>query len=94
MTLFSIPLGSPSSGGDVAAYVFNICQSSLPTPVYTVLVSVSVFLAFSTVFHFINSPNNSPFFLCSSGLISTLLVLSTIYLSLKDSLPQPCPVLL
>ena len=38
-------MGSPSRGGDVAVYV---------------LVSLSVFMALSTVFHLINSPDNSP----------------------------------
>ena len=55
-----VPTGSPSRGGDVAAYVFNKSQPSLPTPFYSVLVSVSVFIALSTVFHSINSPDNSP----------------------------------
>ena len=39
---------------------FNINQPSLPTPFYTVLVPFSVFMAFSTVFHSINPPDNSP----------------------------------
>ena len=55
-----VPTGSPSRGGDVAAYVFNISQPSLSTPFYYVLVSVSVFMALSTVFHSTNSPDNSP----------------------------------
>ena len=42
-----VPTGSPSHGG------------SLLTPFYSVLVSVSVFRALSTVFHSINSPHNS-----------------------------------
>ena len=40
---------------------FDKSQPSLPTPFYSVLVSISVFMALSTVFHSINSPNNSPF---------------------------------
>ena len=36
---------------DVVDYVFDISQLSLPTPFYSVLVSVSVFVIFSTVFH-------------------------------------------
>ena len=47
-------------GGDVAVSVLDITLPSLPTPFYSVLVSVSVFMAPSTVFHSINSPNNSP----------------------------------
>ena len=58
--IHTIPTGSPSRGGDAAVYVFDINQPSLPTPFYSVLVSVSVFMAFSTVFHSIHSPNNSP----------------------------------
>ena len=40
-------------------YVFDVDQPILPTPFYSVLVSVSVFMALSTVFHSMNSPNNS-----------------------------------
>ena len=75
--LVNVPAGSPSRGGDVAVYVFDINQPSLPTPFSSVLVSVSVFMALSTVFH--------SFSLCSSGLISALLVLSAIYLFMKVS---------
>ena len=56
----TVPAGSPSRGGDVAVYVFNISQPSLPAPFYSVLVTVSVFMALSTVFLSINSPYNSP----------------------------------
>ena len=56
-----VPAGSPSRGGDVAVYVFDINELSLLTPFYSVLVSVSAFTALSTVFHSINSPDNSPF---------------------------------
>ena len=38
-----VPMGSPSRDGDVEVYVFNTNQLSLPTPFYSVLVSVSVF---------------------------------------------------
>ena len=70
-----VPAGSPSRGGDVTVYVKNINQPSLPTLFfYSVLVSVSVFVALSVVFHSINSPNNSPFshsvlpvFFCLTG---------------------------
>ena len=54
-----IPKGLFSHGGDVAVYVFDINQLSLLTPFYSVLVSISVCMALSTVFHSINSPNNS-----------------------------------
>ena len=55
-------MGSPSRGGSVVVYVFDINQPSLPTPFYSVLVPVSVFMALSTVFHSVNSPNNSLLF--------------------------------
>ena len=62
-------------------------QSSLPTPFYSVRVSISVFMALSSVFRSINSPDNSPL---SHPVLpvfdSALLVLSTIYLSIKISL--------
>ena len=59
--ILRVPAGSPSRGGDVTVYVKDINQPSLPTPFYSVLVSVSVFVALSTVFHSINSPDNSLF---------------------------------
>ena len=61
-------MGSPSRGGNVAVYVCVKKQPILPTPFYSVLVSVSVFMALSTVsvfmalstlFRSINSPDNS-----------------------------------
>ena len=55
-----VPAGSPSRGGDVSVHVFDINQPSLPTPLYSVLVPVSTFIAFSIAFHSVNSPNNSP----------------------------------
>ena len=57
-----VPTGSPSLGGDAAVYVLDINQPSLPTPFYSVLVSSSVFMALATVFHSINSLDNSPLF--------------------------------
>ena len=59
--LFVITAGSLSRGGDFAVYVFDLNQPNLPTPFYSVLASISVFMALSTVFHSINSPDNSPF---------------------------------
>ena len=57
----TVPTGPPSRGGDVAVCVFDINQPSLPTPFYSVLVFISVLMALSTVFHSINSTDNSPF---------------------------------
>ena len=50
-----VPAGSPSLGG-------NVAQPSLPTPIYSVLVSVPDFMALSTVFPAIHLPDNSPRF--------------------------------
>ena len=78
-----VPTGLPSRGWDVAVYVFDINQLGLPTPLYSVLLSVSVFMALSNVFHSINSPENSAFSHFFSGLIFALFVLSTICLFIK-----------
>ena len=58
--LLFVPTGSPWRGGDVAVYVFDANQPSLPIYFYSVLLPISVFMALSTVFHAINSPDNSP----------------------------------
>ena len=58
--LTGVSTGSPSRGGDVTVYIPDINQPILPTPFYSVLVSVSDIMALSTVFHSIKSPNNSP----------------------------------
>ena len=55
-----LPPSSPSCGGDVAVYVFDIKVQSLPTPFYYVLESISIFVALSTVLHSVNSPDGSP----------------------------------
>ena len=41
-------------------FMSDINPPSLPNPLYSVIVSVSVFMFLSTVFHFINSSDNSP----------------------------------
>ena len=68
----SVPVGSLSCGGDVAVYVFDINQPSLLTPFYSVLVSISVFMALLTVFHSMNSSDNS---LLSQSALSVLIML-------------------
>ena len=69
-------------------YVSDINQPSLPNPFYSVLVSVSVFIALSTVFHPINSPDDSP--LSHSVLPSYSYLIGPFnYLSLYENLPQP-----
>ena len=68
-----VPTGSPSCGWDAVVYVKDRNQPSLPTPFfYYVLVSISVCVALSTVFHSINSPDNSPF---SHSLLPVLFLL-------------------
>ena len=49
-----VPASSSSRGGDVTVYVYYTFFNS-------VLVSVSIFMALSTVFHSLNPPDNSPF---------------------------------
>ena len=83
VTVKLVPVGSPSCGGDVAVYVCDINQPSLPTPFHSVLVSVSVFMALSTVFHSTNSPDNSLLFQSVLLVYSALLVLSNVYLCMK-----------
>ena len=83
-----VPADSPSRGGDVTVHVCDINQPSLPTPVYSVLVSISVCKALSTVFHSINSPDNSPFSHCVLQVLSLWLIGPFNYMSLYESLLQ------
>ena len=63
---------------------YGLCLRHKPSELahsfHTVLVSVSVFMALSTVFHSMDSPDNSSLSHCSSDLISASLALSTISL--------------
>ena len=87
-------MGTPSRGGDVAVHGFDTNQPSLPSPVYSVLVSVSVCMALSSVFHFNcisfhkRSRQLSIFSLCSSGLNSAFFGPFN-YIFLYKSLLQP-----
>ena len=83
-----VPTGLSSRGGDVAVYVFDIYRPSWPTPFYSVLVSVSVFMTLSTVFHSMNSPDKS---LLSHSIFPTSLCLigSLNYISVYENLSQP-----
>ena len=45
-----VPTDSPSRGGDVVVDFFDINEPSLPTPFYSALVSISVFLALQLYF--------------------------------------------
>ena len=76
------PVGSPQVHLHVVGmlrFMPDITQPKLPTPFYSVLVSVPVFLALSTVFRSINSPDNA--LLSHSVLIGPFN-----YLSLYESL--------
>ena len=71
---------------------YGLCPRQKPTELthsfYSVLVSVSVFMALSTVFHSINSPDNSP--LSHAVLLVLLCLIGPFdYISLYESLPQP-----
>ena len=48
--LHAVPAGSPSSCGDAAVCVLDINRQSLPTPFYSVLLSVSDSMAFQLYF--------------------------------------------
>ena len=77
----------PSRGGDVAVYVQDINQPSLPTIFHSVLVSTFfLYGPFNCISLHKSSQQFSAFSLCSSRLISALWVLSTIYLFMKVSL--------
>ena len=51
-------------------FMSDINQQSLPTPFYSVLLSISVFMALSTVFHSIHFPDSSPFSGCVLPVLS------------------------
>ena len=71
-------------------YVFDFNQPSLPIPfLNSVLVSISVFMALSTVFHSINSSDNSPFLDSVLPVLFFCLVGSFNYIFLYESLLQP-----
>ena len=75
-----VPAGSPSRGGHVVVYVKKLNQPNLPTPFYSVLVSISVFMALSTVFHSINSSDNSPL---PHSVLPVVIDLNTFYFGRK-----------
>ena len=88
-TIFWVPASSPSRGGDVAVYAFDMNQPSLPTPFYSVLVSISVFTAFSTVFHSIQIFPTTPGFLTLLFQFYFCLIGPFNYISLYESIFQP-----
>ena len=74
-----------SSGYSAVDVLFKQMCVHCAVPFYSVLVSISVSMALSTVFHSTNSPDNSPFSdpVLPFLFISASLVLSTIYLFMK-----------
>ena len=78
-----VPASSPSRGGDVTCLLPLLFLNFI----YSVLVSVSVFMALSTLISLHKfSRQLFAFSLCSSGFNSAILVLSIIYLFMKVSL--------
>ena len=71
------------------ADVFDINQLSFPSPFCSVLISVSVFIALSTVSHSINSPDNSPLFFTLFFHSSFWLIGPFNYITVYESLLQP-----
>ena len=56
-----VPAGFPLHVVGMLRLMFlTVSQPSLPTPFCSLLVTVSVFMALSTLFHSINSPDSSP----------------------------------
>ena len=67
----------------------NINRPSLPTLLDSVLVSISVFMSLSTVFHSIHSPNNSPFSHSDLPFLSLPYFVLSALISLYERLLQP-----
>ena len=83
---FIVPTGSPPRGGDVAVYVFDVNQPSLPTPfLFCFCVYFCPYGPFNCISFHKLSRQVSAFSLYSSGLISAFLVLSTTYHFVKVS---------
>ena len=89
-----VPAGSPSRGGDVTVYVRDINQPSFPPPfLFCSCVCFCLYSPFNCISFHKFSQQLSAFSLCTSRLISALLVLSTIYLLMEVSLSPdiiPC----
>ena len=85
-SLWVVPAGSPSGGGDVKVYVLYINQLSLPTRFTLFLCLFLSYCPFTCISFHKFSRQLSVFSLYSPSLISALLVLSTIYLCIKVSL--------
>ena len=84
--LVTLSFGLPETR-DNGFWAYSLVASLLTRSSPTILCSC-VFVALSTVFHSTNSPNNSPFSHSVLRSYSALLVLSTTYLFMKDSLSR------
>ena len=82
-----VTAGWPSHGGDVTVYALDINQPSFHT-LFLLLLCLFLFIDLSTVFHCINSLDNS--LLSQSVLVLFCLIGPFDYTSLFESLPQPC----
>ena len=85
-TLLRVPAGSPSSGGDVAVYVFLHKPTGLAHSfLFCSCVYFCLYGPFTCISFHQFSRQLSAFSLCSSANTSALLVLSTIYLLIEVS---------
>ena len=79
----TVPVGSPSRGGDVTVYVWNKPTELAHSFLFSTYVCFCLYSPFSCIPFCNFAQRLSAFSLCSSGLISALLVFSTVYLFMK-----------
>ena len=87
-SVIAVPTGLHSRGGDAAFYVFDMNQPSLSSPFYSVLLSVSVFMALPTVISFHKFPRQLRYLTLFFWSYFCLGPFN--YVSLYESLPQHC----
>ena len=85
MVVKLVPAGSPSHGGDIAVFVFDINQPSLSTPLFCSRVCFCLYGPFNCISFHEFSQQLFAFSLSSSLLISALFVLSNLHLFMKVS---------
>ena len=84
-SMTTVPAGSPSRGGDVTVYVWHKPTELARSSLFCSCVYFCLFGPFNCISFHKFSWQLSAFQLCSSGLVSALLVLSTIYHFMKVS---------
>ena len=84
-SFLSVPAGSPSRGGDVTVYVWHKPPELVHSVLFCSCICFFLYGPFSCISFRQFFRQLSVFWLCSSGLISALLVLSTIHLFVKVS---------